>query len=156
MLLSASLVVGHRAPESPTELAFRKNHYEKAKRSIGSCSQRLRKRDAVEKRFAKTDTFINNHRQAQAMDGYHSNEALKRDFIVDGLNSTCILTPESEEGPYCQFLSPLIIVEIPSTDISLSDVDGMLIRKDIRENEPGIDIRLDIQITNVNTVWGIR
>lgn len=27
----------------------------------------------------------------------------------------------------------------------------MLIRKDIRENEPGIDLLLDVQITNVNT-----
>ena len=101
ILLSASFVVGHGGPESPAELAFRTSHHEKAKRSIGSCSQRLRKRDAVEKRFAKTDAFINSYRQSQPNDGYHSNEALKRDFIVDGVNSTCILTPESEEGPYC-------------------------------------------------------
>lgn len=104
ILLGAELVDGHGTPESSTELAFRQSHHEKAKRSIASCTQRLRKRDAVEKRFAKTDAFINSHHQSQGIGGYHSSEALKRDFIVDGLNSTCILTPESEEGPYCQLL----------------------------------------------------
>lgn len=32
----------------------------------------------------------------------------------------------------------------------------MLIRKDIRETEPGIDLFLDVQITNVNTCEPIK
>lgn len=98
------LMIRHEAPESATENDFRISHHEKAKRSIASCSQRHRKRDAVEKRFAKTDTFINNYRRSRVVDRYHSNAALKRELIVDGLNSTCILTPESQEGPYCKSL----------------------------------------------------
>ncbi|KAI4222988.1 MAG: hypothetical protein L6R36_005751 [Xanthoria steineri] len=131
LLLPATLVIGHGAFETAAEIAFHEAHHQKAKRSIESCSQRLHKRDAVEKRFANTDAFIDSHRRSQAIDQHHSSTALKRDFIINGLNSTCILTPEAEEGPFY--------------------VDGMLIRQDIRESQPGIDLLLDIQITNVNT-----
>lgn len=107
LLLPARLVVGHGAPGTAAEVAFREAHHEKAKRSIESCSQRLHKRDALEKRVLKTGAFIDSHRQSQAADQHHSNAALKRDFIVNGLNSTCILTPEAEEGRYCKDPSQL-------------------------------------------------
>ncbi|KAL8959347.1 MAG: hypothetical protein Q9193_003775 [Seirophora villosa] len=131
LLLPATLVVGHGAPETVAEIAFREAHHEKAKCSLGACSQRLRKRDTVEKRFAKTDAFIEKHRRGQTLGEQHSTAVLKGDFITSGLNSTCILTPEAEEGPYY--------------------VDSMLIRQDIREDQVGVDLLLDIQITNVNT-----
>lgn len=107
LLLPASLVVGHGAFEKAAEIAFREAHHQKAKRSIESCSQRLHKRDAVEKGFANTDAFIDSHRRSQAIDQHHSSTALKRDFIINGLNSTCILKPEAEEGPFCKDPSPL-------------------------------------------------
>lgn len=102
LLLPATLVIGHGAFETAAEIAFREAHHQKAKRSIESCNHRLHKRDAVEKRFAKTDAFIDSYWRSQAIDQHYGNTALKRDFIVHGLNSTCILTPEAEEGPFCK------------------------------------------------------
>ncbi|KAL7266480.1 hypothetical protein RUND412_010972, partial [Rhizina undulata] len=48
-----------------------------------------------------------------------------------GVIPTCVLAPEEEVGPY--YLS------------------GELIRDDIRESEPGIDLLLDVQVFDVNT-----
>ncbi|MCJ1272141.1 hypothetical protein MMC22_012048 [Lobaria immixta] len=128
VLLQISLTLGHGAIENEAEALFRQAHIAKSKRSMDACSHKLIKRDAVEKRFSQTDAFLDEYRQARELN--YNVDLIKRDFIVSGPNSSCILTPESEEGPYY--------------------VPGMLIRKDIRESEPGIDLFLDVQITNVN------
>jgi len=72
----------------------------------------------------------------------------KRDFIVEGPDSTCILTPEDDEGPFFILFSPYSIEEELTRMI---DVPGMLIHKYIREIELGIDLLLDVQITVINT-----
>lgn len=100
VLLQVSFVLGHGAMETEADALFRNAHIAKSKRSMDACSRKLIKRDAIEKRFSKTDAFLEEHRQAKELD--HDSDILKRDFIVNGPNSTCILTPESEEGPYCE------------------------------------------------------
>ncbi|MCJ1423449.1 hypothetical protein MMC29_001332 [Sticta canariensis] len=129
VLIQVSFVLGHRVIETEAEAHFRNAHIAKSKRSMDACNRKLTKRDAIEKRFSKTDAFLEEHRQARELN--YNVDMIKRDFIINGFNSSCILTPESEEGPFY--------------------MPGMLIRKDIRETEPGIDLFLDVQITNVNT-----
>lgn len=99
VLAQVSLVLGHGAMETEAEALFRKAHIARSKRSLDSCRQKLIKRDAIDRRFSKTEAFLEEHRQARELD--HNVDMIKRDFIVSGLNSSCILTPESEEGPYC-------------------------------------------------------
>lgn len=100
VLLQVSFVLSHGAIETEAEALFRKAHIAKSKRSMDACSRRLIRRDAIEKRFSKTNAFLEEHREANELN--HDFDILKRDFIVNGPNSTCILTPESEEGPYCE------------------------------------------------------
>lgn len=100
VLLQVSFTLGHGAIETEAEAFFRKAHIAKSKRSMDACSRKLTKRDAIEKRFSKTDAFLEEHRQARELN--YDVDLIKRDFIVNGPNSSCILTPESEEGPYCR------------------------------------------------------
>lgn len=99
-LFQVSFVLGHEAVETESEALFREAHIAKSRRSMDACSRKLTKRDAVEKRFSKTNAFLEEHRQAHELD--YNFELIKRDFIISGSNSSCILTPESEEGPYCR------------------------------------------------------
>lgn len=99
VLFQFSFVLGHGAIETEAEVFFRKAHVAKFKRSMDACSRKLTKRNIIEKRFAKTDAFLKEYRQTRELD--YDVDLMKRDFIVNGPNSTCILTPESEEGPYC-------------------------------------------------------
>lgn len=110
VLLQVSFVLGHGVTETEGETHFRNAHIAKSKRSMDACSRKLTKRDAIEKRFSKTDAFLEEHRQARELS--YNVDMIKRDFIINGLNSSCILTPESEEGPYCRL--DLVRLSIPS------------------------------------------
>lgn len=100
VLLQVPFVLGHGVIETEAEAHFRNAHIAKSKRSMDACNRKLTKRDAIEKRFSKTDAFLGEHRQARELS--YNVEMIKRDFIINGFNSSCILTPESEEGPFCR------------------------------------------------------
>lgn len=99
-LLQFSFVLGHEVIETEAEAHFRNAHIVKSKRSMDGCNHKLTKRDAIEKRFSKTDAFLGEHRQARELN--FNVDMIKRDFIINGPNSSCILTPESDEGPFCR------------------------------------------------------
>lgn len=100
LLLQVSLVLAHGAIETEAEALFRKAHVTRSKRSLDACNHKLAKRDAVEKRLSRIDAFLDDHRQSLGL--AYDIEMIKRDFIVNGANSSCVLTPESEEGPFCE------------------------------------------------------
>lgn len=100
VLLQVCFVLGHEVIETESDALFRAAHIAKSRRSMDACSRKLTKRDAIEKRFSKTNAFLKAHRQAHELN--YDFEMIKRDFIISGSNSSCILTPESEEGPYCR------------------------------------------------------
>ena len=100
VLFQVPFVLGHRVIETEAEAHFRNAHFAKSKRSMDACSRKLTKRDAIEKRVSKTNAFLDYHRQARELN--YTVDMIKRDFIINGFNSSCILTPESEEGPYCR------------------------------------------------------
>jgi protocatechuate 3,4-dioxygenase beta subunit len=63
-------------------------------------------------------------------------------------NSSCILAPEGEIGPFCT--SPHVPSHA-STKLTCPDVLGEYIRTDIRETQPGVDVIIDAQFLDVNT-----
>jgi hypothetical protein len=70
--------------------------------------------------------------------------------IVYG-NSSCILNPEGEIGPYCTVPCPPFDQTSHAADKGFSDVQGEFVRHDITETQPGVPVYLEEQFINVNT-----
>ncbi|KAL7270995.1 hypothetical protein RUND412_006282 [Rhizina undulata] len=131
LLLSASsLILAHGAGESEAGLAARHEHVKNGRRSLESCQNKLEARHLQSRqahRKAKRDEFVKRYNEA--------NKVVKRATTTsnpfNGVIPTCVLAPEEEVGPYY--------------------VSGELVRDDIREDEAGIDLLLDVQVFDVNT-----
>jgi hypothetical protein len=96
-------------------------------RSFSECSEALKARNLQSKRLTRRNAFADSHREARDIKARATNE-------TDPFNATvplCVLAPEEEIGPYY--------------------VSGELIRDDIREDEPGIDMLVDVQVFDVST-----
>ncbi|THV07054.1 aromatic compound dioxygenase [Dendrothele bispora CBS 962.96] len=140
----------HHAPGSPEALkraVFQQN----ARRSLSNCHSELSKRGGVhEKAKVRREQMAQNLRKAR---GLNSAAPYKRDFstvsatdhhsnktgitnntdastLFDG-QSSCVLGPETTQGPYY--------------------VDGEYVRWDIRDEQEGVDIYVDVQLIDVNT-----
>jgi hypothetical protein len=66
--------------------------------------------------------------------------------VIFASDSTCILGPDTTEGPYCT--SPAIAI---SDILTSADVTGELIRSDITEDQQGVPLYLDMQMINPRT-----
>lgn len=101
LLLHTSSIYGHGAVETEAETLFREAHLARAKRSFASCRGSLMKRDAMERRFSRTDAFINEHLNSRGIDP--SLALFKRQLVAAEGAATCVLTPEIAEGPFCKY-----------------------------------------------------
>lgn len=121
-----SAVVAHPHDDSVQT----KRHISKAIRSLEACQGKLlANRDLHEKRTANRESWINAH---AAKRGITRRSITKRDGLADLMSRqvSCVLAPEVTIGPYY--------------------LDGMPIRKDNTEDEPGVDLLLELQFVNVN------
>jgi hypothetical protein len=102
-ILGAIPSFAHKHIESESELAIRREHVALGKRALESCRARKTKRDdaMLAHRFRKRENMINSHMRSMKIEARDS--LITRDWIYEGgSNSSCILTPEGEEGPYCK------------------------------------------------------
>ncbi|TKA22140.1 hypothetical protein B0A50_08197 [Salinomyces thailandicus] len=129
LLAITSTALGHGKPVSPNQAMFRQSHEAKMRRALETCGSTLMKRDVHDARLAKREAALTEH--ASALGLGESGALAVRDLINSGTNASCVLTPESEEGPYY--------------------ANGSIIRHDSREDQPGIPILLDVQVTDVRT-----
>lgn len=68
--------------------------------------------------------------------------------VIFASDSTCILGPDTTEGPYCtSYVSAIAISDI----LTSADVTGELIRSDITEDQQGVPLYLDMQMINPRT-----
>lgn len=94
--------LGHGKPESYNQALFRRSHEEHVRRSLSACGD-LSKRDVDSVRMAKKEEHV---ARGAARLGLESEGRLAaRDIINTGSNSSCVLTPTGEEGPYCKYHS---------------------------------------------------
>ncbi|KAL1694976.1 Intradiol ring-cleavage dioxygenase [Schizophyllum commune] len=140
----------HHAVGSP-EFVKRETFVKAAQRSLAGCKDQLRKRGGLyERSIARRAALAEDARSAR---GLKRNAPYKRDFDTvlatdhksnltgvtnntdaDTLfagNSACILAPDVTEGPYY--------------------VDGEFVRWDIREDQAGVDLYVDVQVIDINT-----
>ncbi|CAI6336170.1 unnamed protein product [Periconia digitata] len=142
---------GQSAAEAQAEIRERAEYMSKAaphKRSLAHCAAKLKARNLdAARRAAKVEALrekraiTQNKPFLRARDfedvlntDHHSNLTVTPESDPSELftgNASCILTPETTEGPYW--------------------VQGELIRQDIVDGEAGVPMTLDVQVVDVNT-----
>jgi hypothetical protein len=71
--------------------------------------------------------------------------------VFAGQNS-CVLSPETTEGPFCQSsLVPITLWHSNSLANAATDVLGQDIRSNLTESQQGVRVHLDIQLIDVET-----
>ncbi|SJL14767.1 related to protocatechuate 3,4-dioxygenase beta subunit [Armillaria ostoyae] len=150
-LLVANSVVGHpgEAPPTSVELSRRAQLETATRRSLADCQSHLARRGYVDRSIARRTALAEQLRKKR---GLATSSPYKRALTVDevintshlsnvtGLtsdsdpftsNSSCVLTPELEQGPYY--------------------VQGEYIRSDMSEDQTGVPAYVDIELIDVST-----
>ncbi|KAH7094656.1 Intradiol ring-cleavage dioxygenase-like protein [Paraphoma chrysanthemicola] len=143
---------GQSKEEAAQEMAERRAYFAANKRSLAHCADALKKRGndiamhnrraaAVEKARAKRSLSVGKpYLRARDLDSVLATDHKSNltgitvdsdaDVLFSG-NSSCILTPETTQGPYW--------------------VQGELVRENVTDGQAGVPLTLDIQIIDVNT-----
>lgn len=128
-------VNGHKVTDS-IPLSTRNTVQSNARRALTACEAKLLNSEALKYRKEKRDEFINGHfdkKKKRGMGARYPQMISKRASEASLLfeEVSCVLSPEVTIGPYY--------------------VKGEYIRDDIREDQDGVDLLLDIQLIDVNT-----
>ncbi|RMZ85012.1 hypothetical protein DV738_g301, partial [Chaetothyriales sp. CBS 135597] len=151
MLYSASLlalllpaVIAHPGHSIADEAAERAAFFKLKPRTVGDCANTLKARDRFAANVARRSEWLKSLRAGLRMkkrsyDDYNfSHEYTGGDIDLDtdyatlfAENTTCTLQPDVTQGPYY--------------------VSGEYIRQDIREDQEGVPVYLDLQIIDTST-----
>ncbi|KAF8253982.1 aromatic compound dioxygenase [Wilcoxina mikolae CBS 423.85] len=124
--LIVAISIVHAHDESAQAVAKRQLHTHHARAAFSKCSHKLKARDLAERRLARRDELIGDHLAKREV----------FDFDPHWPNYTaapCFLAPEVMVGAFSVYIS------------------SELIRKDISEGQPGIDLFLDFQFIDTKT-----
>ncbi|KAF2133078.1 extracellular dioxygenase-like protein [Dothidotthia symphoricarpi CBS 119687] len=145
--IAASFFAGstfaHPGHDIQAEIAERAEYRARAQyTNLDHCAEKLQARSAsmiarrkteVEKLRLKRGIVKRSFADVLATD-HHSNQTVtpcSPDELIFGSNSSCILQPETTEGPYW--------------------VSGELVRKNITDGNAGVPLTFDVQMININT-----
>jgi protocatechuate 3,4-dioxygenase beta subunit len=138
-----NLAVGHPGTHAATDVASRKLFMDNGRRLLKTCIEspvgRELKQRAIDRRLSMLEGIHASRRRLDAATALSTNHESSRTGLTANSSSSelftaepaCLLEPEVTEGPYY--------------------VAGELIRSDIRESQPGIDLYVDLQLIDVNT-----
>ncbi|KAJ4172587.1 hypothetical protein NW754_002789 [Fusarium falciforme] len=143
----ASLAQAHPGHDVSEEVAERRHFINSIhKKDLSHCADKLRARGIEARNIARRSAAVEQARALKGVSkkrdldsvlatdhdesdtGYTANTDVSKLFTG---NTSCLLTPEVTQGPYY--------------------VGGEYVRKDITDDEPGIDITLDYQVIDVDT-----
>ncbi|KAG7445734.1 aromatic compound dioxygenase [Guyanagaster necrorhizus] len=150
ILLAASAAVAHpvAAPLSKGEVTPRAEFQRAARRSLGNCQDTLHRRGHLERSAARRRALADDLRRKRGLptDNLYKRLSLddvlntshlsnETDLTVDTNpfegNASCVLNPETTEGPYY--------------------VDGEYVRSDITEDQEGVYTYVDVELIDVST-----
>ncbi|KAH8152579.1 uncharacterized protein LAJ45_03420 [Morchella importuna] len=143
--------VAHPGGHEAENLVKRDAVWHASKRSLAACAETLNGRALMERAVTRRNELAQKLRQKRGIESNHLYKArdLASAMAVDhhsnktgisqnthasylfGSSFACLLTPEVTEGPYY--------------------VTGEYIRQDVREDQEGVDVYLDLQFIDVNT-----
>ncbi|KAF7553863.1 hypothetical protein G7Z17_g3326 [Cylindrodendrum hubeiense] len=142
--VAASMVSAHPGHDHRQELAERTAALQHTKKDLSHCAEKIRARGlekrSVERRAAlatnlmKRSNLKDRDLSSLLNVSHHSDNEYTLDTPESTLfatNNSCVLSPESIEGPYY--------------------VSGESVRKNIVESEPGVDLALDLQVLDIDT-----
>ncbi|KAE8311386.1 Intradiol ring-cleavage dioxygenase [Aspergillus transmontanensis] len=150
----ASIVSAHPGHDVKAEAAERAAFLKNAplrSRSLDQCATKLRARGLEQRNIARREHAVKNLRRSMGLQSrshflkardldtalnttHHSNLDVNPETdpeVLFASEATCILAPDVTEGPYY--------------------VSGELIRNDIKEDQEGVPLFLDIQLIDTNT-----
>ncbi|KAK0464250.1 Intradiol ring-cleavage dioxygenase [Desarmillaria tabescens] len=150
VLLAATAAVAHpvAAPLSKGEVARRGEFQRAARRSLGNCQDTLRRRGHLERSTARRRALADDLRRKRGLPTDNLYKRLSLDDVLEtshlsnetGLtvdtnpfegNASCVLNPETTEGPYY--------------------VNGEYVRSDITEDQEGVYTYVDVELIDVST-----
>ncbi|KAG4277133.1 hypothetical protein FPRO04_07431 [Fusarium proliferatum] len=142
----AALAVAHPGEDHHDELEARRSFEASAERlSLRHCAEKLKARGVTERNIKRRSALIEEHRRKRGIKKRDLEDVLNTDHnktdlgytpntpaetLFAGQNS-CVLTPEVTLGPYY--------------------VSGESVRRDLKEDQEGVDLILDYQIIDVTT-----
>ncbi|KAH8891719.1 aromatic compound dioxygenase, partial [Thozetella sp. PMI_491] len=137
---------GEHHEESASLVLARREHRAAAARGLEACKNKRSFRDLQARALQRRAATVGFHRKAKRVDASGTGHNLtdsRTDITADsdsstvfGDSHTCILNPEGEVGPFY--------------------VPGELVRKDLREDQAGVDVVLDGQFIDVETCEPIQ
>ncbi|CAG7559025.1 unnamed protein product [Fusarium equiseti] len=146
LLALASFTAAHPGEDHHDELEQRRSFEASAERlSLRHCAEKLKARGVTDRNIKRRSALIQAHRQKRGIKKRDLEDVLNTDhnktdlgytpntppdILFAGQNS-CVLTPEVTIGPYY--------------------VSGEDIRRNLKEDQEGVDLILDYQIINVET-----
>ncbi|KAM0386961.1 hypothetical protein FCULG_00012073 [Fusarium culmorum] len=146
VLALAALTAAHPGEDHHDELQQRRSFETTAERlSLRHCAEKLKARGVTDRNIKRRSALIQEHRQKRGIKKRDLEDVLNTDHnktdlgytpntpaetLFAGQNS-CVLTPEVTIGPYY--------------------VSGETIRRNLKEDQEGVDLILDYQIINVET-----
>lgn len=145
LALGASAHPGEHEEEHIQAIAA-KSYKDHTRRALESCANHLKARGVTDRAIARRSATAQRHSKRSEVilerdtesvlnTSHHSSltgiTADTADDVIFSSNTTCVLNPEGEVGPYY--------------------VKGEYIRTDLREDEPGVPIVIEAQFINVDT-----
>ncbi|KAG7375759.1 hypothetical protein PHYBOEH_002053 [Phytophthora boehmeriae] len=138
----------HHVLKTDHQLAARKLFVDNGKRLLEQCSKSAEGRKLLEKAADRRAAMFENIQSGRRRLDLATDLSTDHESSLAGLTSSvdpstlfgdevaCLLEPEVTSGPYY--------------------VSGELIRNDIRESQPGIDLYVDLQFIDVNTCTAVN
>ncbi|RLN72860.1 hypothetical protein BBJ28_00013156 [Nothophytophthora sp. Chile5] len=137
----------HQATKTDTQIAARKLFVDNGKRLLEKCSHSEEGRKLLEKAVTRRAAMLDDIQAERRRLDLATDLSTDHESSVTGLTSSvdpstlfgdevaCLLEPEGTPGPYY--------------------VLGELIRTDVREEQPGFDLYVDLQFIDVNTCTAV-
>ncbi|KDN68667.1 hypothetical protein CSUB01_12621 [Colletotrichum sublineola] len=163
--------VAHPGHDITQEIAERRAFLSTVKRAnLGHCTDKLAARGITARNIARRMAEVQYARQKRNIKKRDSASVLGMSHNATDLgytlntgattlfsgNSSCILTPESTQGPYCKSTPRSLLTDKPPctisrADIPVTDVSGEYVRRNLVEDQEGVDIVLNYQVIDVET-----
>ena len=158
----SACVIAHPGHDAKAEISQRAAYFQNAeRRSLAHCADKLRERGLAQRSIARRQAMVERLRQKRSLDtrdfrkalntSHHSSKNYTSETppgVVFAGNSSCILSPEVTEGPYCKSFA---LLYLGNHKLTFLDVSGELIRKNVVEKEPGVPLTYEVQVLDVTT-----